>query len=250
MMQSLVIANRLIKQIYSNKLQMVATFTAPLIILLFFKVFIKSFPESINTDIYVLPIITYILFFFSFIISSINLINEYKNKTIERILVFGCKKINIILGYILGYLFINIIISFILISFSYYIFSLSYNISTILFILLIFILLSVSSINSSILAASLTKNESSFITIIPPVTLIPMFTSGIILDVNKLPKYFKIFSYVSPIYYSNEIIKHIITNTNLDYYLIIKNIIFIIIYIIISFILAYTSLRKNIQNID
>jgi ABC-2 type transport system permease protein len=198
-----------------------------------------------------MPFIAYMLFFFAFISSSMNLINEHKSKTIERLITIGGQKLNIILGYIIGYTIISIIdILFVLLT-TYYIFNLSYNIDIIIPIIITLIILSISAVTTSILIANLTKNEYSFMILIPLITLIPLFTSNIIIEAEKLPKYFKIFSYISPIYYANKIIKYLITeniildNSNIDYNFIFKNISFIILYIIISLVLSYIFFNKK-----
>jgi len=215
MAHTLIIATRIMKQLRRNKRLFALTCIAPLIIVYFLKLFMDTFPSNFPVSRYLIPVSGLIVFFFSFLLCTISLVQERAAGTLERMFINGINRIEIIVGYIVGYLILITLISCVVLSETLLLFDLNYNAQIIISLFGVFWLLSIVSVMLGIFISTFARDESHIFPFIPLIILPSVFLSGLLVDVTLLPTGIQALSKCIPLYYANTIILEIINPAGL-----------------------------------
>lgn len=162
-----------------------------------------------DPTVYVIPYGAFIVHFITFIMTAIVVVRERTAGTLPRMFISGYNQVDVILGYLIAYTVLASVQSLVVLLELNWLFELSYSIEKLAAIYLVMWLLSAISLEIGIFISNFARNEGQVIPFIPLV-LISMIISGVILPVEKLPAWVQLLAYVSPLFYANEIIQHLI----------------------------------------
>lgn len=213
---TLTIAQRVLLQLKHDKKFFILMLLAPFIVIYFLKVFMNAMPAHFPVERYSLPIVAFVIYFFSFLLCSLVLVQERTKGTLERLFINGASKHEIIMGYLLGYSGLAFLVAGSILVSTLLLFNFSYTTETILQLLAFLLLMSVVSTLFGIFISTFARTEMHLFPFIPLVTLPAMFFSGLLVDVNLLPTWAQYLAYTLPLYYANINIDKIVT-ANFDH---------------------------------
>lgn len=211
MKHTFLLAKRVIKQLFQDKRFLVLSIIAPFLIIFFLKTIFDTFGTSFPQKRYIMPMALFIVYFLSFILCAILLVQERNNGTLERLFVSGFKKIEIISGFMFGYLGLATVQSIIVLTEVVYLFDISFRTETFFSILLVFWLLAIVSVMLGIFVSTFARNEAQVFPFIPLFILPAVFFSGLLTDVELLPQWANWLAHLMPLYYANQIILELIS---------------------------------------
>ncbi len=164
-----------------------------------------------NTNYFdsLMPImINFIVFFFVFLISGMSLFGERNRGTIGRILATPIRKIELIIGYILGYGLIAIVQTIEIVLFTIYIFKLEV-VGNIGVVILINLLVAFVALSLGILLSAFANSEFQMMQMIPLVIIPQVFFSGII-PVDTMQNWLQWIAHLTPLYYASNSMLNVI----------------------------------------
>jgi ABC-2 type transport system permease protein len=191
----------------------VLSIAAPLIIIYFFKLFADTMPIGFPAQRYALPIGAFVVHFLSFLLCAIVLVQERSRGTLDRMLISGYRKYQIIAGYVLGYFLLATLQAVAVMVEILWLFDLSYSWETVAMLFCIMWLLAMVSVLLGIFISTFARNEGQVFPFIPLIILPSVFLSGLLMDIDKLPNWAVIVGKFFPLYYANEMIQNIIDDS-------------------------------------
>lgn len=237
-----VVTSRVLNQLRRDRRFIAISILFPLIIIYFIKVvFDVLAPPSFNISPYVVPYAAFIVHFITFILTAIVLVRERTAGTMAQMFVSGYKQIEIIIGYLLAYTVLATAQSFLVLLELNWLFDLGFSVGQFASMYLVMWLLAVISMAIGMLVSNFARNEGQVFPFIPLVIL-SVILSGIIVPVEKLPDWAQVLSYITPLFYANEVLQELIPGGGL-----LDNSIFLVlpIYGVIVVGMATISLREK-----
>lgn len=210
MNKTLVIALRVLEQLRRDKKYLFLMLAAPFVVIFLLKTFMDTMPAGFPVHRYVMPITSFVIYFFSFLLCAIVLIQERTKGTLERLFINGCNRIHIMAGYTLGYLFLSTVVSVSVLVQVIFLFKLDYSWYIIMSLFAILWFLSIVSVMFGIFISTFARNEAQLFPFIPMVTLPAIFLSGMLVEVALLPEWAQWLSKIIPLYYANNVIQLIL----------------------------------------
>jgi len=241
--RSSVVAGRVLNQLRRDHRFVGISILFPLIIIYFIKVVFDVLAAPLfNISVYVVPYAAFIVHFITFILTAIVLVRERTAGTLARMFVSGYSPIEIVSGYLLAYSVLATVQSLLVLIELNWIFELGYAIDQLGSIYLLMWILAIISMAIGMLVSNFARNEGQVFPFIPLV-LLSVILSGIILPIEKLPEWVQALSYLTPLYYVNEILQKLIVGGGLfdDW----ANLISLVVYGLIVVGLATLSLRET-----
>jgi ABC-2 type transport system permease protein len=206
MNNALIIALRTLTQLKRDKRFFILTLVAPFIVIYFLKTFMDTLPPSISVHRYVIPLTAFVVYFLSFLLCAIVLVQERTKGTLERMIINGVTRTHIMSGYTLGYSMLAMLIAAIALIQTVVLFSLSYSWAILATLFVVIWLLSLVSIMFGIFISTFARNEAQIFPFIPLIALPSIFASGLLADVSLLPTWTQWVAHALPLYYANNII--------------------------------------------
>lgn len=186
-------------------------------------------------------LIGFFVFLFVFLISGIGLLNERTSGTLERLLATPIKRVEIILGYLIGYGILACIQTIIVALFAIEILDMV-MVGSIWDVLLLNILTAFVALSLGILLSTFASSEFQMIQFIPLVIVPQIFFSGIF-PMDGMADWLKNLSYLMPLYYAADALKGIMyMGQSLGYYT--KHIVILIGFIVAFIVLNLLALKK------
>lgn len=163
--------------------------------------------EEFGTLDYFAPVfIAFFAFFFVFLLTSVSFLRERGQGTIERLMSSPVRRLEVILGYELGFILFATIQVAIIMLYTIYALKVSY-VGNIGAIFLVEFLLTLVAVNMGIFFSSFAANELQVIQFIPVVITPQALLGGIVMPVEEMPKFFQWLSQVMPLTYANRALK-------------------------------------------
>jgi len=210
-----VVAGRVLNQLRRDHRFVGISLLFPLIIIYFIKVvFDVLAAPSFNISVYVVPYAAFIVHFITFILTAIVLVRERTAGTLARMFVSGYSPIEIVIGYLLAYSVLATAQSLLVLLELNWIFELGYAYGQLGSIYLIMWILAIISMAIGMLVSNFARNEGQVFPFIPLV-LLSVILSGIILPIEKLPEWVQVLSYLTPLFYVNEVLQNLIVGGGL-----------------------------------
>lgn len=204
------VTGRVLNQLKQDRRQIALALVFPLVIIYFINMLFDVLASpSFNISVYVVPYGAFLVHFITFMITTIVLVRERTSGTLTRMFVSGYNQIEIIGGYLLAYTVLATIQSLLILVELNWLFELGYGINTLASIYLIMWLLAIISMAFGTLISNLARNEGQVIAMLP-VVLISFIISGIIIPFEKLPEWSQVLSYLTPLFYTNEVLQELI----------------------------------------
>lgn len=205
-----VVAGRVLNQLRRDHRFVGISLMFPLIIIYFIKVvFDVLAAPSFNISVYVVPYAAFIIHFITFILTAIVLVRERTAGTLARMFVSGYNQIEIVSGYLLAYTVLATVQSLLILIELNWIFELGYDVGQLGSIYLIMWILAIISMAIGMLVSNFARNEGQVFPFIPLI-LLSVILSGILLPIKRLPEWAQMLSYLTPLYYVNEVLQELI----------------------------------------
>ncbi len=206
---------RIYKQLLGDKRFLALSIFVPLFIIYLFKVFIQEIPLAMFTDpnkFYVL-MTAFIIHFTSYVLCLIVIVRERREGTLSRMSVTNYSRVEIVIGYILGYAGLATLQAVLILIEVNYFFSLNYGAVIMLKLFGILWTLSIISISLGIIISNLAKTEAQIFPLIPLFVLPTIFLSGLIVQIEKITWLVRWISYIIPFTYAQRALETIIPGT-------------------------------------
>lgn len=205
--QMLSVAKRVLNQLVHDRRFMALSVIVPVFVILILYLFFDSVENPFfRPKEFLPPVGAYIVHFLAYVLSIIVLVRERTQHTMTRMFVSGYRQLSIIGGYVMAYSFIATLQSLIVLVLLNWSFSLEYSLGMFVSMYLVIWVLAVISIALGIFISNFARNEGQVLPTVPMVLIPSIAFSGMIVAVNDLPEWTRVFSYVTPMYYANNAI--------------------------------------------
>ncbi|HUT81205.1 MAG TPA: ABC transporter permease [Candidatus Bathyarchaeia archaeon] len=166
-----------------------------------------AFDEGLTQLQYMIPsIMPFAVFFMSFILSIISLINERKTGTLDLLLLSPYRKINIILGYMITLSVVGLIQATILLLLTIFAFNIPIigGVGAYFAVYLMLWLSGLCGMGLGFLLSTVAKSELQAVQFIPMVIFTALLLSGILMPLETLPVWLRPISYIIPLTFGAE----------------------------------------------
>lgn len=149
----------------------------------------------------------YFAFFFVFLLAGISFLRERTGGTLERLMASPIQRMEIVIGYVLGFALFASIQAIVVATYSIYILGMNMK-GDFLSVIIVTLLLSMTALTLGILLSTFTKNELQIIQFIPLVIVPQMFFSGVF-SIEKMAEPLQLLSKFMPMRYGADALKEI-----------------------------------------
>ena len=194
---TLSIANRIINQLIRDRRTMGLLIVEPLLIASIVGV---SIPDTKMLDYIAPAILAALILFFSFLLTGISFQRERSQGTLERLMASPVSRLDIVGGYLLGFLLFALIQT--LIIFFYMVYVLDINFQGELWQIIIFeIIIGIGAVCLGTFSSTFARNEFQIMQFIPILILPQMFLCGLLWPVEQMPDYLQWIAKFLPLTY-------------------------------------------------
>jgi ABC-2 type transport system permease protein len=201
-MNILIVARRVLQQLRRDRRFLGFMIVVPLIIAYFLKLFFDTMPPNVSREDFVIPFTAYIVYFLTFLLSALLLVQERISGTLNRMLINGLHRIDIIVGYVIGYLSLALLQAALILTEVLWLFKLKYDWQVIAALGGNLFILAIVSVLLGIFISTFARREAQVIPFIPIVVVLPAFLSGLLTNTNLLPKWAQVIGHLFPIHYA------------------------------------------------
>ncbi|MGE5552072.1 MAG: ABC transporter permease [Bacteroidota bacterium] len=124
-------------------------------------------------------------FFFTFLLTSVSFLRERSSGTMERLAVSPASKIEVMLGYLLGFLLFSLVQTFLILAYSVWVLHVHVA-GSIFLVMLVLALMVIGVVNLGISLSFLARNELQVIQFIPVVLVPQIFLGGLMWPLETL----------------------------------------------------------------
>ncbi|MBI64097.1 MAG: ABC transporter permease [Chloroflexi bacterium] len=234
------ITSIIVKQLLRDHRSIALIFIAPMIVMSLIGFSFQDQPETLNRT--APAIIATMSLVFVFMLTGVSFLRERLEGTLDRLLVTDTTKIELVFGYLFGFLLFALIQSTIILFFTVYVVSIDYS-GRIIDAYIILIILTITSVSLGIFISTFAKNEFQIIQFIPVLISPQIFLSGIFISVEQLPWYFKPLSAIAPLTYANRALRNIMSGYKIEEVIIEIGVLLLFAFILL--ILAIMSIKRN-----
>jgi ABC-2 type transport system permease protein len=194
---TLSIANRIINQLIRDRRTMGLLIIAPLVIASIVGV---SIPQKSMLDYTAPAMLAMLILFFGFLLTGISFQRERSQGTLERLMASPVSRIDIVAGYLLGFLLFALLQT--LIIFFYMVYVLDINFKGELWQIIIFeIIIGIGAICLGTFISTFARNEFQIMQFIPLIILPQVFLCGLLWPVSQMPDYLQWIAKFLPLTY-------------------------------------------------
>jgi ABC-2 type transport system permease protein len=192
------IAGRVVNQIIHDRRTLALILIVPLVVMTLIGL---SFPDESVLD-YVAPaMLATLALFFSFLLTGISFLRERSQGTMERLMVAPVTRLDIVLGYLLGFFIFALVQTLIIVLFTIYV--LGINFYGDLWQILVFqVVVITGAVTLGIFISTFAHNEFQMVQFIPLIIVPQMFLCGVIWPVEQMPDYLQWLSVILPLTYA------------------------------------------------
>ena len=152
--------------------------------------------------------ISFVVFFFVFLISGIALLRERTRGTLDRVLATPIRRGELISGYILGYGTFAIVQTLIIVGFSIWIFKMQV-LGSLSGVFLTNILVALVALTLGLLISAFAQSEFQMMQFVPIIVIPQILFSGLI-PFDTMPHWLKLIGYCAPLYYGSTAMTNLI----------------------------------------
>ena len=210
MRRTFTVARRVVRQLLRNHRFLALSIVAPLVIVYFLKLFFDTMPEGFDTARYAVPVAAFLVHFLAFLLCAIVVVQERTVGTLERMFINGFRRTEVIGGYVLGYLGLATFQAVVALTEVIWLFELDYESDTLLTLFVVVWLLAIASVMLGIFVSTFARHEGQVFPFVPLVIVPSVFLSGLLMDVDELPKWAEWLGHVLPLFWANDVIQEVI----------------------------------------
>lgn len=197
MYNMLTIAQRTIMQISRDRRTLALIFIVPLVIASLFGV---SIPDKMVLNLTLPAMLATLILFFGFLLSGIAFLRERSQGTRERLMASPVSRLDILGGYLMGFLLFAVVQTLILFFYSVYVLKVDFH-GALWQIILFQILIGILAVCLGIFISAFARNEFQMVQFIPLIIVPQVFVCGLIFPVNQMPDYLQWLAKVLPLTY-------------------------------------------------
>jgi len=177
------IAGRVIRQLLRDRRTVALIVIVPLVVMTLIS---YSFPENeAMLSRYAPALLATLALFFSFLLTGISFLRERTQGTMERMMASPVSRLDMVLGYLLGFFMFALTQSLIVLLFTIYVLDVTYfGDLWQIFVFLVFIV--TMAVNLGIFASAFARNEFQMIQFIPLIIFPQVFLCGVIYPVEQM----------------------------------------------------------------
>ena len=159
-----------------------------------------SIPDKRTLDIFSPAILATLILFFGFLITGISVLRERSQGTMERLMASPISRLDVVAGYLLGFLLFALIQTLIL--FFYMVYVLNVNFQGDLWQILVFqVLIGINAVCLGTLFSVFARNEFQMMQFIPLIIIPQVFLCGLFIQISQMPDYLQWIAKFLPLYY-------------------------------------------------
>jgi len=212
MTRTIIVGRRVLSGLAHDRRLLALSVVAPLVIIYLFKLFFDTMPPAFDAARYAVPIAAFLVHFLAFLLCAIILVQERTEGTLERMLINGYRRPEILGGYLLGYLGLATLQAVAAVTEVLILFNLSYTAATLIALFIVVWLLAIASVMLGIFISTFARNAAQVFPFIPLVIVPSVFLSGLLVDVSRLPEWAQLLGRLLPLYYANRVIQVLISH--------------------------------------
>jgi ABC-2 type transport system permease protein len=179
------IAGRVMRQLIRDRRTMALIVIVPLVIASIVGV---SVPDKFILDYIAPAVLAVLILFFSFLLTGISVLRERTQGTLERLMASPVSRLDVVVGYLLGFLPFALLQT--LIIFFYMVYVLNVNYYGELWQILVFqVIIGIGAVCLGIFCSIFAKNEFQMVQFIPLIILPQIFLCGLLWPVDQMPNY-------------------------------------------------------------
>src|SRR5918997_5469879 len=210
MRRTFTVTRRVVKQLLHNGDFLALSILAPLVIIYFFKLFFNPMPAGFDTARYAVPIAAFFVHFLAFLLCAISLVQERTAGTLERMFINGFRRVEVIGGYVLGFLGLATFQAVAALAEAVWLFELDYDGETLLTLFAVVWLLAIASVMLGIFVSTFARHEGQVFPFVPLIIVPSVFLSGLLVDADELPRWAEWLGRALPLHYANNVIQEVI----------------------------------------
>jgi len=236
------IAGRLIRQLVRDRRTMSLILIVPLLVM---SLIGMSYPEEGILDIIAAALQATLALFFSFLLTGISFLRERSQGTMERLMASPVSRLDIVIGYLLGFFLFALTQTLIVVLFTIYVFDINFQ-GDLWQILVFQVFVITGAVTLGIFTSTFARNEFQMVHFIPLIIFPQIFLCGVIWPVEQMPEYLQWLSKFMPLTYAVDGLREIMLNGKslLD---VSFDLVVLVAFIIVTSILAATTLRRGVS---
>lgn len=211
MKRTLILAARILRQLRHERRFLALSVVAPLVIVYLLKLFFDTLPPTFEPARYAVPLAAFLVDFLAFLLCAIALVQERSAGTLERMFINGYTRMEVIAGYLLGYLGLAILQAVVALAEVLFLFELDYEVKTLMVLFAVVWLLAVASVMLGIFLSTFARSEGQVFPFVPMVIVPSVFLSGLLIDTEELPTWAEWVGRLLPLHYANNVIHELIS---------------------------------------
>ncbi len=197
---ALTIAGRVINQFRRDHRTMALLVIVPTVVMSLIGL---SFPEQGVLDFIAPALLAAMALLFSFLLTGISFLRERSQGTLERLMASPVSRLDIVVGYLLGFFTFALAQTTIIVLYTIYV--LGVNFSGELWQIFVFqIAVIAGAVNLGIFISTFARNEFQMVQFIPLIIVPQIFLAGVIWPVEQMPEYLQWLSAILPLTYAVE----------------------------------------------
>jgi ABC-2 type transport system permease protein len=195
---ALIIARRTITQLIRDRRTIGMVLVVPLVVASLVGV---SIPSKNILDTILPALLAALVLFFGFLLSGISFLRERSQGTMERLMASPASRLDIVGGYLLGFLLFAMVQTLILFFYSVYVLNVSF-LGDLWQIIIFQIIIGILSVSLGIFTSVFARNEFQMVQFIPLIILPQMFLCGLLWPVSQMPDYLQWIARLLPMTYA------------------------------------------------
>jgi ABC-2 type transport system permease protein len=192
------IAQRTINQLLRDRRTIALILVVPLVIASLIGV---SLPNKLILNSTLPAMLAVLILFFGFLLSGISFLRERSQGTRERLMASPVSRLDIVAGYLLGFLLFAIIQTLILFFYTVYVLKVDSR-GDLWQIILFQILIGILAVCLGIFISAFAKNEFQMVQFIPLIIVPQIFICGVLFPVSQMPEYLQWIGKFLPLTYA------------------------------------------------
>ncbi len=175
--------------------------------------YIYGGPDFTSIDYLAPAFISFFVFFFVFLLAVVSFLRERSRGTIERLLVSPLTRLEVVLGYALGFLIFALVQSAIIILFAIYVLQIKY-VGSVWLVYLVNCFIIIASVSLGIFLSAFARNELQAIQFIPIVVVPQALLCGFFWPVEQMVPLLRGIAQILPMTYAVQALKEIMIKGN------------------------------------
>ncbi|MCK5653682.1 MAG: ABC transporter permease [Dehalococcoidia bacterium] len=194
------IANRVVRQLVRDRRTIVLILAVPLVIMTLVR---YSFPyESGVLDNAYSPLLATMGLFFSFLLTGISFLRERSQGTMERMMASPVSRLDMVIGYLLGFFVLALIQTLVVVLFTIYVLDANYAQGSLWRICIFQMVVVTVGVNLGIFVSAFARNEFQMVQFIPLIIFPQIFLCGVIWPVDQMSTVLQEISKFLPLRYA------------------------------------------------